>query len=81
MVKVSFTSSFRLALDGKSEVELEASTVRQLLRSLVADYPRMQSHLDEGIAVAIDGEIYRDNWDVAIPSDSEVFLIPRIQGG
>jgi molybdopterin converting factor small subunit len=81
MLKVSFTSSFRLALGGKSQLELEASTIRQLLTGLVADYPAMQQHLDEGIAVAIDGEIYRDNWNVAIPCDSEVFLIPRIQGG
>lgn len=81
MHKVSFTSSFRHALDGKNQLELEASTIRQLLTGLLAEYPSMQSHLDDGIAIAIDGEIYRDNWDVAIPEDSEVFLIPRIQGG
>ena len=81
MVNVSFTSSFRSALDEADQLELDASTIRELLNTLVAQYPRMQGHLDEGVVVAIEGEIYRDNWDVAIPADSEVFLMPRIQGG
>ena len=81
MVKVTFTSSFHAALDGKDQVEVEASTIRQLLMVLVEHYPRMQDHLDEGVAIAIEGEIYRDNWDMVIPPGSEVFLIPRIQGG
>ncbi|MFT4825599.1 MAG: molybdopterin synthase sulfur carrier subunit [Halioglobus sp.] len=81
MVKVTFISSFRRALDGEDQLELEASTIRQLLMSLVARYPRMQAHLDAGIAVAIEGEIYRDNWDTVIPPDSEVYLMPRISGG
>jgi molybdopterin synthase sulfur carrier subunit len=33
------------------------------------------------VAVAINGEIYRDNWDTKIPEEAEVFLLPRIQGG
>jgi len=81
MVNVTFISSFRSALDGAEQLEFEASTIRELLNGLLARYPRMQKHFDEGIAIAIDGEIYRDNWDVAIPADSEVFLMPRIQGG
>ena len=81
MVNLTFISSFRSALDGAEQLELEASTIRELLNGLVAEYPRMQRHFDEGIAIAINGEIYRDNWDVAIPADSEVFLMPRIQGG
>ena len=37
--------------------------------------------LDAGIAVAINGEMYRDDRDVAIPENAEVFLLPRIPGG
>ena len=81
MVKVTFTSSFRPALDGEDKLELAASTIRELLSVLVKRYPRMQEHLDQGIAIAIDGQIYRDNRDVVIPPDSDVFLLPRIQGG
>ena len=81
MVRVTFTSSFRSALDGAGHLELEASTIGDLLNALAAQYPAMQRHLDEGIAIAIDGEIYRDNWGVLIPTDSEVYLMPRIPGG
>ncbi len=81
MVKVSFISSFRPALGGADSLEIKAATLRELMRKLVEQYPRMQNHLDEGIALAIDGQIYRDNWDVEIPDGSEVFLMPRIQGG
>ena len=37
--------------------------------------------LDRGVAVAIDGEIYRDAWFQPIPPDSEVFILPPIAGG
>ena len=81
MVKVTFTSTFRAALGGADQLEVEATTIRELLHTLVAQYPDMQRHLDEGIAVAINGEIFRDNRAVPIPAKAEVYLIPRIQGG
>ena len=81
MVSVSFMSSFRSALGGADTLEIEATTLRELMRILVVKYPRMQQYIDEGIALAVNGEIYRDNWDVEIRDGSEVFLMPRIQGG
>jgi hypothetical protein len=41
----------------------------------------MQGRIDEGVAVSINGEIYRDSWGEKIPPDAEVFLLPRIAGG
>lgn len=81
MVKVSFISSYRPAFGGAEGLEIEAKTLRELMRIIVAKYPRMQSHIDDGIVLAINGEIYRDNWDVEIEAGAEVFLMPRIQGG
>jgi molybdopterin converting factor small subunit len=78
---VTFISTFRPALGGADALEIEAKTLRELMRKLVKKYPRLQKHIDEGIALAVDGEIYRDNWDVEIPDGSEVYLMPRIQGG
>ena len=80
-VRVSFISSFRPALGGAEALEIEAKTLRELMRNIVVKYPRMQKHIDDGIALAIDGQIYRDNWDVEIVDGSEVYLMPRIQGG
>jgi molybdopterin converting factor small subunit len=81
LVKVSFISSFRSALDGAESLEIQAKTLRELMSKLLASYPRLQKHLDEGIALAIDGQIYRDNWDVELKDGAEVFLMPRLQGG
>jgi molybdopterin converting factor small subunit len=81
MVKVSFVSSFRSALGGAQALEVQARTLRELMRAIVAEHPGMQKYVDEGIALAINGEIYRDNWDIEIPAGAEVFLMPRIQGG
>lgn len=81
MVQVSLTGSFRAAMGGVASVEVEADTIRELFARLLARYPALQDHLDEGIAVSINGEIYRDEWGKAIPANAEVFLLPRIQGG
>jgi len=81
LVKVSFISSFRSAFGGAESLEIEASTLRELMSKLLASYPRLQTHLDAGIALAINDQIYRDNWDVEINDGAEVYLMPRIQGG
>jgi molybdopterin converting factor small subunit len=60
---------------------MAAGTIRELLRKLVERYPRMQSHVDDGVAVSINGEIFRDNWGEPIPEGAEIFVLPRIQGG
>ena len=62
-------------------VECMGATIGELLQSLVLRYPEMQMHLDEGVAVAVNGEIYRDRRDQPIPINADVFLLPRIQGG
>ena len=81
MTEVNLSGSFRDAADGAVSLSIEAATIRELLRKLVERYPRMQSLVDEGVAVSINGEIFRDNWGEAIPKGAEIFLLPRIQGG
>ncbi|MCH7743446.1 MAG: MoaD/ThiS family protein [Proteobacteria bacterium] len=81
MLQVKLTGTLQSAVDDEAEVEIDAATIRELLTRLVERYPRMSKHLDEGIAVSINGEIYRDNWGTQIPDDAEVFLMPRIPGG
>lgn len=81
MHKVELSGLLRDAVGGAVSVSIEASTIRELLRKLVERYPAMQARIDEGVAVSINGEIYRDNWSEPIPEGAEVFLLPRIQGG
>ena len=52
-----------------------------LLRALVKLHPVLEPHLEDGIAVAIDGEIFQDAWFAKVGADSEVHIMPRIAGG
>ena len=71
----------RDAVGGAASIDVEAATIRELLNRLVDRHPRLEALLDAGIAVAINGEIFRDNWSEPIPAGAEVVLMPRIQGG
>jgi molybdopterin converting factor small subunit len=62
-------------------VEVNAGTIRELLTKLIERYPELNTHMETGIAVSIDGQIFRDNWSTEIPENAEVFLLPRLQGG
>jgi len=68
-------------MGGAESVDVEAATIRELMTRLTDRYPGLANHLDDGIAVSIDGEIYRDHWNEKIPAGAEVFLLPRIPGG
>ena len=66
---------------GVAEFDLSASTVKQLFRQLTDLHPALGPHLEEGVAVAIDGQIYQDALLEPIGADSEVFILPQIAGG
>jgi molybdopterin synthase sulfur carrier subunit len=80
-MQVNLTGSLRAAAGGSAIIEIEAETIRELLSRLIDRYPAMGTQMDAGIAVSVNGEIYRDDWAVKIPKDAEVFLLPRIPGG
>ncbi|MFQ6018771.1 MAG: MoaD/ThiS family protein [Kiloniellaceae bacterium] len=81
MARVVLTGNLRKFTGGQTELELEAGNVRQLFRELGERYPNLKPHLEAGLAVAIDGQIYQDAWLEPIPADSEVHLLPQIAGG
>jgi len=80
-VQVSLNGALRSGADGAASIDIEAATIAELLTKLAERYPDMSSHLEKGIAVAIDGVVYRDDWTQKIPEGAEVFLMPRIEGG
>ena len=81
MARIVLTRALRKFADGKGEFELDVSTVQALFRELGQRYPAMKRHLEEGVAVAIDGQIYQDALFAEIPPGSEVHVIPQIAGG
>jgi molybdopterin converting factor small subunit len=66
---------------GASEFEVEADTVHRMIAELDRRFPGLGRQIDEGMAVAIDGEIYQDAYQARLEPDSEVVLIPKIGGG
>jgi hypothetical protein len=81
MARVVLTRGLTQFTGGDREIELDAKNIRQLLRVLGERYPSLKPHLADGVAVAIDGEIFQDAWLEPIPPDSEVHVIPQIVGG
>ena len=81
MLKICLSGPLKTAAGGAASVSISAVTIRELLRELVKQYPSMQHQLDDGIAVSVNGQIFRDSWAEQIPEGAEIFLLPRIQGG
>ena len=80
-MRVSLSSTFDLDGGLGGSVDVHAGTIADIMATLIDRYPNFQQQLDRGVAVSIDGQIYRDDWTQPIPADAEVFLIPRIEGG
>lgn len=81
MVEVTLWGSLAAAAGGHSKVEIEARNIRELLKRLSERFPGLEPFVDRGIAVAIDGTIYRDTWSKDLPAGAEIYLLPRLTGG
>jgi sulfur-carrier protein len=81
MARVTLTSTLSQYTGGVRELDVEAHDIRALMRELGERFPPLAPHLDDGLAVAIDGEIFQDTWFEPIPPGAEVSLLPKIGGG
>ncbi|MGI9334445.1 MAG: MoaD/ThiS family protein [Gammaproteobacteria bacterium] len=81
MAHVVLTGNLRQFTGGQTEFDLPAVSVRKLFQALSERYPELAPHLEEGLAVAIDGEIFQDAWFEPIAPQAEVHLMPKIAGG
>jgi len=81
MARVVLVGNLAQVTGGVAEFHLPARSVQQLFRQLEALHPAIAPHLESGVAVAIDGQIYQDALFEAIGADSEGFLMPAIAGG
>ena len=81
MAHVTLIGTLRQFTGGVTELEVDAATVRQLFAKLGERFPELTPHLEQGMAVAIDGQIYQDALLQPIARDSEVHVLPQIAGG
>ena len=66
---------------GETELEIEASSMRALIKALDARFPGIGEALSQGTSVAIDGQIYREFFLEQVGPNSEVCFLPAIEGG
>jgi molybdopterin converting factor small subunit len=81
MAHVTLIGNLRQLTGGVTELDIEVASVRQLFTRLREMYPALAPHLEQGLAVAIDGQIYQDALLQEIGADSEVHILPQIAGG
>ena len=81
MPDIHLWGALRPAAGGKAIVAIDAADIRELFRKLEEQYPGMAPHIARGIAVSINGKIFRDSWGEKLPEGAEIYLLPRIQGG
>lgn len=80
MITVKFSATAK-AVTGEDQIEIDAPTVRRLVRLLDERWPGLGDQLTDGMAVAINGEIIPDALYEDIPDGAEVHFIPAIAGG
>ena len=78
---VHLWGALRPLAGGATSIPMQAATIRELFRKLSETYPGMDMHIKRGVAVSIDGKIYRDQWDTELPAGAEIYLMPRVPGG
>ena len=81
MARVVLIGNLAQITGGVAEFQLSATSVKQLFEQLTERHPALGPHLAEGVAVAIDGQIYQDAMFQEIGPESEVFVLPQIAGG
>jgi hypothetical protein len=80
--RVVLSSGFsRRYTGGMREFTVAARNLRGVIKALDKLYPGLGVHLEEETTVAIDGEIHEVGYLQPLRQDSEVFFIPKIEGG
>jgi len=81
MARVHLSGEFRRLAGGLTVVEVDADTVAELVDALSDRFPDLGRRLDEGMAVALDGEVVPNADYEPVTTDSEVHFLPSIGGG
>ena len=77
----------RSLTEGKSQVEVDGSTVREIVDALEARYPGVAARIVEegrirpGLSVAVDGTVGNKGMREPVGPNSEVHFVPAMTGG
>jgi len=77
----------RSLTEGKSQVEVDCGTVREIVEALEARYPGVAARIVEegrirpGLSVAVDGTVGNKGMREPVGPNSEVHFVPAMTGG
>ena len=80
MAKVVFSNAMMVATGGTREAVFAAANFRELTQMLMEQWPALVELIEQS-AVAIDGQIYQGAFAEPLAPETEVFFMPRIEGG
>jgi sulfur-carrier protein len=66
---------------GVREFEIEAKSLRGVIREMDNLYRGLGHHLEEETTAAIDGQIHETAYFQPIRPGCEIFFIPKLEGG
>ena len=87
MAKVFIPSLMQKLTEGKDVLDVNGSTVREIIENLEKDYPGIKIRLVDkykmkpNISVAVDGEVSPLGLLEKVSGNSEVHFIPAVGGG
>ena len=81
MLRVKLGGPLMSQAGGITEFLVDATTIREMLTRLGEIYPELKPVLERGVAVAVNGTIYRGAFLAEIPDGSEVYVLPPLTGG
>ncbi len=81
--RIVLSSGFsRRYTGGVREFDIEATTLRDVIKELDRRYPGLGEHLEEETTVAIDGAIHdQPAYFQKVRQGCEIFFIPKLEGG
>jgi molybdopterin converting factor small subunit len=81
VARVFLSGRLRSLAGGVGEIEIDAANVRELLRALERHLPGIEKRVEEGLAIAIDGDVIQEPMLEPVGPRSEIHFLPPIQGG
>lgn len=81
MALVHLSGELRRRAAGKSTVEVDATTVGEVIRELTRRFPDLAPVLDESLNVALDGEVVPNAEFIRVDAGTDIHFVPAIAGG
>lgn len=81
LVTVKLWSGLARLTGGAQEVQVEASTIGEMLDALAKAHPGLEPILKDGVSVAVDSEIVNGGRHRPVTAENDILLMQRMRGG